>query len=68
MYKQHGTRPGRTCGECSNLITYQYGGRYFKCGLSRVTSSAASDWRKKWTACGKFLAADEVDERQAAQP
>lgn len=47
----------RCCGECSNLITGRYHDvTYRKCAVYGLTHSEATDWRKKWPACGKFNA------------
>jgi hypothetical protein len=42
---------GATCGNCANLYAV---GKYFKCKLGPQSRSEATDWRKKWLACGKF--------------
>ncbi len=56
MHAMHGHGPeDKTCGECVYLSTYHPGNqRFFKCDVSGPTRSSASDWRKKWEACGKF--------------
>ena len=55
MWKMYGLGPGKkTCGECAHLITKRYGGDYFKCGLTKMTAGAGTDWRKSWLACGEF--------------
>lgn len=46
---------GHTCGECSNLEEYRGNTRtYRKCKAYGVTDSEASDWAKRWQACGLF--------------
>ena len=52
MYKQFGMCEGHVCGECSNLIEGSWG--YKKCKVYGDTSSQASDWAKRWLACGMF--------------
>lgn len=43
------------CGECSNFERYRYHDKlYRKCTVYGVTSSEASDWAKKYEACGMF--------------
>ena len=43
------------CGECSNFERYRYHGKlYRKCTVYGVTNSEASDWAKKYEACGMF--------------
>ena len=46
---------GATCGGCQHLQAAGYRRTYFKCGRYGVSMSAATDWRKKWPACGAFL-------------
>lgn len=50
MHRQFGKCHGHTCGECSNLTKH----RYYKCKAYGATSSEASDWAKRWLACGLF--------------
>ena len=52
MYKQFGMCDGHVCGECSNLIEGSWGHK--KCKVYGDTSSEASDWAKRWLACGMF--------------
>lgn len=55
MYKQFGICDGHTCGECSNLIAVRANDRpLHKCRVYGNTSSEASDWAKRWLACGMF--------------
>lgn len=52
MVKQHGSGPiDTTCGQCGHLRD-EY--RYFKCEVYGASASEATDWRKKWDACGAF--------------
>lgn len=52
MHRHFGKCDGHTCGECSNLTEGSWGHR--KCKVYGVTSSEASDWAKRWQACGMF--------------
>ena len=53
MHQQFGVCYGRTCGECSNLVSGRYRGRILrKCKVYGLTHSEASDWAKRWVACG----------------
>ena len=52
MYKQFGMCDGHVCGECSNLEEGNWGHK--KCKVYGNTSSEASDWAKRWLACGMF--------------
>ena len=55
MYKLFGTCDGHTCGECSNLVEEPYHGKmYRKCKVYGLTNSAASDWARRYLACGMF--------------
>lgn len=56
MHGAHGIKDGETCGGCKHLVAKQYASRYYKCELSNVTASAATDWRCGWVACGKWEA------------
>ena len=66
MYAAFGRTPGRKCGECAHLLANPYHNKvYYKCGLARVSSSVATDFRKKWEACGRFekKSSDEVGKK-----
>jgi len=55
MWYMHGKREDKKCGECGHLITEgsEKGPTvYFKCDLYGTSSSEATDWRKKYIACG----------------
>ncbi len=55
MHTLYGRVAGVRCGQCAHLVSYGYrSNTYFKCDLNRMTSGAATDWRKKWPACGKY--------------
>ena len=55
MHKFFGICEGHICGECSNLVEEPYHGKmYRKCRLYGETNSAASDWAKRYLACGRF--------------
>lgn len=55
MHHIFGEIPDHTCGECSNLRQYHYKSRgYRKCRVYGDTHSEATDWVKRWTACGCF--------------
>ena len=55
MHRIFGICEGHTCGECSNLVEEPYHGRmYRKCKVYGQTNSAASDWAKRYLACGMF--------------
>ena len=54
MHRQFGKCDGHTCGECSNLIEHRYDKCYRKCKVYGCSHSEASDWAKRWVACGLF--------------
>ena len=55
MYKQFGMCDGHLCGECSNLVEGRYHDKILrKCKVYGMTHSEASDWAKRWLACGMF--------------
>ena len=52
MHELFGTAPGR-CGECDHLVEGRYHDRMLrKCEVYGLTHSEASDWAKRWAACG----------------
>ena len=55
MHARFGVLPEKRCEDCSNLIQGQYNTKYLrKCTVYGATHSEASDWRKKYVACGLF--------------
>lgn len=55
MHYRFGKTPGQMCEDCSNLIKGRYHGMYLrKCTVYGATQSEASDWRKKYEACGLY--------------
>lgn len=55
MHQTFGKCFGKTCGECSNLVSFDYRSKtYRKCKVYGVTDSEATDWAKRWLACGLF--------------
>lgn len=55
MHERFGIVPDKRCEDCSNLIQGRYHTKYLrKCTVYGVTHSEASDWRKKYVACGLF--------------
>lgn len=53
MHKQYGMVNEKTCGQCPWLYrSCGYGSAYYKCAAYGKSNSEATDWRKKWTACG----------------
>lgn len=60
MHATYGLIGGKRCGTCRHLVCKHYNKRYYKCGLARQTSSAATDWRVGWPACGQWEAREEA--------
>lgn len=54
MYDLFGRDEKHKCKECSNLERLSEGSSRFKCKVWGYSASSASDFRKKWDACGKF--------------
>ena len=55
MHNEFGRYEARICAECENMVTISYRGKKLrKCKVYGVTHSEASDWAKRWTACGMF--------------
>jgi len=61
MVGQFGKGPeGKKCGSCRLLIARQFSRTYYKCMLRGDTRGPATDHRKRWTACGKFVPVPEL--------
>ena len=55
MHRIFGEIPDKRCEDCTNLRKYYYRGiNLRKCTVYGETNSEASDWRKKYVACGMF--------------
>lgn len=54
MHKRFGKIDGKRCGDCCNLHEWLWSKKYFKCSVYGMSRSTATDWAKKWTACGMF--------------
>lgn len=54
MHQMFGTAAGK-CGDCEHLVEGRYNDRMLrKCEVYGLTHSEASDWAKRWNACGLF--------------
>lgn len=52
MHQLFGVGEGRCC-ECSHFVEGQYMSKNLKkCEIYGLTHSEATDWAKRWTACG----------------
>lgn len=65
MRSKFGKGPeGATCGQCEHLfVAGRPGKKFFKCDVYGASRSEASDFRKKWAACGKFAAIQRAQGR-----
>ena len=55
MHQLFGKCDGHRCGECSNFVSGRYHDTILrKCEVYGLTHSEATDWAKRWEACGMF--------------
>lgn len=55
MHTMFGVLPDKRCEDCANLIQGDYHDRHYrKCLIYGATHSEATDWRKKYVACGMY--------------
>lgn len=56
LLRLHGSKAPNTCGECAHLEEINWRSKaWFKCANANSGKGGpASDWRKKWEACGLF--------------
>lgn len=53
MYREYGKDHAHRCADCPNLCIYVTPSHtLYKCMAYGVSASAATDWTKRWTACG----------------
>lgn len=52
MHKLFGEISNRKCKDCQHLHCYTANRKWYKCEVYGESSSEATDWRLKWTACG----------------
>lgn len=68
LHTRHGSKSGETCGGCRFLLAVTRGNTtVFKCAKHRDTRSTATDWRKKWPACGLWEEVPAVPAREPAR-
>lgn len=61
MRYRHGKRDDKTCADCEHFLetSWEKGPTsYFKCDQFGISASAATDWRKKYIACGLWKERD----------
>ena len=55
MHKEYGKAHGYKCGDCPWLYIVQcHGKSWCKCKAYGISASEATDWAKKWPACGLY--------------
>lgn len=54
MHKRYGKTIGMICGNCDHFFVRTWDKRYFKCEVYGDSSSEATDWAKRYAACGLF--------------
>lgn len=54
MHREYGKNTAHRCADCPNLCVYMANNTWYKCAAYGVSSSAASDWARSWTACGMY--------------
>lgn len=72
MHREYGKDIAHRCADCPNLCIHATTSHtLYKCIAYGVSASAATDWRKRWTACGlygKTLAIDHVPLMKRLKP
>lgn len=55
MHRVYGQDDAHKCADCSNLCIYVTSSHtQYKCMAYGVSFSSATDWAKRWTACGMY--------------
>ena len=63
MHREYGKDHAHRCEDCPNLRADKASRTRYKCTAYGTSGSAATDWARRWTACGLYgepLAADHV--------
>lgn len=67
MHAMFGKAEGQ-CADCRHFEEHMYNRTYFKCRVYGVSRSEATDWRKKYPACGlKNIPTDHRDVYKSAR-
>lgn len=68
MHLRYGLTPGQRCGDCVSCIKVHGDHKIVpnKCKEYKITNGAATDWRLKWPACGRFV--DRRTAKETAEP
>ena len=55
MHREYGQDAAHKCADCLNLCIYVTSNHtQYKCMAYGASASAATDWAKRWTACGLY--------------
>lgn len=54
MHREYGKDHAHKCADCQNLCAINAGKTRYKCAAYGISSSAATDWAMRWTACGLY--------------
>jgi len=46
--------PMMSCADCRHCIGRYFSKTYWKCELYGISGGSATDWNRKWPACGRF--------------
>jgi hypothetical protein len=65
MHEHFGKKDGFKCGDCCNLLKKRANTTFYKCTVYGCSSSIATDWAKKWIACGMFNIKTPQDKHRA---
>lgn len=72
MHREYGKNTAHRCADCPNLCIYATTSHtLYKCIAYGVSASEATDWAKRWTACGLYgkpLAIDHVPLMKRLKP
>jgi hypothetical protein len=60
MRFHYGKRDDKKCGDCGYFLetSWETLNSYFKCEKFGISRGPATDWRKKWIACGLWKERD----------
>lgn len=54
MHREYGKDHAHRCEDCPNLRADKASRTRYKCTAYGASASAATDWAKRWTACGLY--------------
>lgn len=72
MHREYGKDCAHKCADCPNLCIYATSSHTrYKCKAYGDSCSSATDWAKRWTACGLYakpIAADHIPLMRRLKP